>query len=82
MAAKMVMLSGSYMLYDRHLAAPGPEVFEAVKYDTPNVSGRMDNLRAAVLRPQLADARRAMRALERALPRGRGRAGGHAGAHA
>lgn len=54
-AAKLVMLSGSYMLYDRHLAGPGPEAFEAVKYTTPNVSGRMDNLRAAVLRPQLAD---------------------------
>ncbi|GKY88577.1 DegT/DnrJ/EryC1/StrS family aminotransferase [Sinisalibacter aestuarii] len=55
LAAKMVMLSGSYMLYERHGAAPGPAVFDAVKYDTPNVSGRMDNLRAAVLRPQLAD---------------------------
>ncbi len=54
-AARAVMLSGSYMLYERHLAAPGPEVFEAIKYDTPNVSGRMDNLRAAILRPQLAD---------------------------
>ena len=54
MAAKMVMMSGSYMLYERHLAAPEREVFEAVKYDTPNISGRMDNLRAAVLRPQLA----------------------------
>jgi dTDP-4-amino-4,6-dideoxygalactose transaminase len=53
-AARAVMLSGSYMLYDRHLAAPPPEVFESVKYDTPNVSGRMDNLRAAILRPQLA----------------------------
>ncbi|OWU83694.1 aminotransferase [Oceanicola sp. 22II-s10i] len=52
--ARAVMLSGSYMLYPRHLAAPPPEVFEAVKYDTPNVSGRMDNLRAAILRPQLA----------------------------
>ncbi|WP_323763389.1 DegT/DnrJ/EryC1/StrS family aminotransferase [Marinovum sp.] len=52
-AARAVMLSGSYMLYDRHLAAPGPEVFERVKYDTPNVSGRMDHLRAAILRPQL-----------------------------
>ncbi|WP_417523801.1 DegT/DnrJ/EryC1/StrS family aminotransferase [Marinovum sp.] len=52
-AARAVMLSGSYMLYGRHLAAPGPEVFERVKYDTPNVSGRMDNLRAAILRPQL-----------------------------
>ncbi len=52
-AARAVMLSGSYMLYERHLAAPGPEVFEQIKYDTPNVSGRMDNLRAAILRPQL-----------------------------
>ncbi|HBS49682.1 MAG TPA: aminotransferase [Rhodobacteraceae bacterium] len=53
-AARAVMLSGSYMLYDRHLAAPGPELFEQVKYDLPNISGRMDNLRAAILRPQLA----------------------------
>ncbi|ABV93038.1 DegT/DnrJ/EryC1/StrS aminotransferase [Dinoroseobacter shibae DFL 12 = DSM 16493] len=53
--ARAVMLSGSYMLYARHGAAPDPEVFERVKYDTPNVSGRMDHLRAAVLRPQLAD---------------------------
>ncbi len=54
--ARAVMLSGSYMLYERHLAAPGgPEVFERVKYVTPpNISGRMDNLRAAILRPQLA----------------------------
>ncbi len=52
-AARAVILSGSYMLYERHLAAPAPEVFERVKYDTPNVSGRMDNLRAAILRPQL-----------------------------
>ncbi len=55
LAAKAVMLSGSYMLYDRHLAAPDPQVFERIKYDTPNISGRMDNLRAAILRPQLAD---------------------------
>jgi dTDP-4-amino-4,6-dideoxygalactose transaminase len=51
--ARAVMLSGSYMLYPRHLAAPPPDVFEAVKYDTPNISGRMDHLRAAILRPQL-----------------------------
>ena len=54
LAARAVMLSGSYMLYERHLAAPGPEAFEAVRYETPNISGRMDNLRAAILRPQLA----------------------------
>ncbi|MEM6587949.1 MAG: DegT/DnrJ/EryC1/StrS family aminotransferase [Pseudomonadota bacterium] len=53
-AARATMLSGSYMLYGRHGAAPDVEVFEGVKYDTPNVSGRMDHLRAAILRPQLA----------------------------
>ncbi|UWQ80497.1 aminotransferase class I/II-fold pyridoxal phosphate-dependent enzyme [Leisingera sp. S132] len=54
-AARAIMMSGSYMLYGRHMAAPGPEVFERVKYETPNISGRMDNLRAAILRPQLRD---------------------------
>ncbi|KPA22002.1 UDP-2-acetamido-2-deoxy-3-oxo-D-glucuronate aminotransferase [Shimia sp. SK013] len=53
--ARAVILSGSYMLYERHAAAPAPDVFERVKYDTPNVSGRMDNLRAAILRPQLRE---------------------------
>ncbi|TMV07980.1 aminotransferase [Ruegeria sediminis] len=53
LAARSVMLSGSYMLFERHMAAPPPEVFDRVKYDTPNISGRMDNLRAAILRPQL-----------------------------
>ncbi|WP_238367061.1 DegT/DnrJ/EryC1/StrS family aminotransferase [Mesobacterium pallidum] len=53
-AARAVMLSGSYMLYGTHTAAPGPEVFDEIKYHTPNVSGRMDHLRAAILRPQLA----------------------------
>ena len=51
--ARAVLLSGSYMLYARHSAAPGPEAFEAVRLETPNISGRMDNLRAAILRPQL-----------------------------
>lgn len=51
--ARAIILSGSYMLYGRHLAAPDAAVFARVKYDTPNVSGRMDNLRAALLRPQL-----------------------------
>ena len=51
--ARAVMLSGSYMLYGRHLAGPPPEVFEDIRYEVPNVSGRMDNLRAAILRPQL-----------------------------
>ncbi len=51
--ARAIILSGSYMLYDRHDAAPPPEVFADIRYETPNVSGRMDNLRAAILRPQL-----------------------------
>ncbi len=55
MAARAVILSGSYMMYERHAAAPSADVFERVKYHTPNVSGRMDNLRAAILRPQLAN---------------------------
>ena len=52
--ARAILLSGSYMLFGRHRAAPDPSVFEAIKLHTPNVSGRMDNLRAAILRPQLA----------------------------
>ncbi len=54
LAARMVLLSGSYMLYGRHKAAPPPEAFEDLKCEMPNNSGRMDNLRAAILRPQLA----------------------------
>ena len=53
LAARMILLSGSYMFYDRHGAAPPPEAFERLKWEVPNVSGRMDDLRAAVLRPQL-----------------------------
>jgi dTDP-4-amino-4,6-dideoxygalactose transaminase len=52
-AARAILLSGSYMLYARHRAAPPPEAFEDIRLDTPNISGRMDNLRAAILRPQL-----------------------------
>jgi len=51
--ARAIMLSGSYMLYESHRAGPPPEVFAQIRYDTPNISGRMDNLRAAILRPQL-----------------------------
>lgn len=55
LAAKMILMSGSYMLYERHRAAPPKEVFERLRLVTPNISGRMDNLRAAILRPQLAN---------------------------
>lgn len=51
--SRAVILSGSYMLYERHLAVPDPATFESVRLQTPNYSGRMDNLRAAILRVQL-----------------------------
>ncbi|MFN6980057.1 MAG: DegT/DnrJ/EryC1/StrS family aminotransferase, partial [Gemmobacter sp.] len=51
--ARMVLLSGSYMLYDRHRAAPPPEAYDDLRWTVPNVSSRMDTLRAAVLRAQL-----------------------------
>ncbi|PTE14727.1 DegT/DnrJ/EryC1/StrS family aminotransferase [Pseudogemmobacter blasticus] len=73
MAARMILLSGSYMLYARHRAAPPPEVFEAIRLEVPNVSGRMDNLRAAILRPQiamLADRRARWAALYRGMEAG------------
>ena len=53
--ARATMLSGSYMLYERHLAGAPAEAFADIRLDTPNCSGRMDNLRAAILRPQLAN---------------------------
>ncbi len=51
--ARAVIHSGSYMLYEKHLCRPSNDVFDSVKLHTPNYSGRMDNLRAAILRAQL-----------------------------
>ncbi|MES2815569.1 MAG: aminotransferase class I/II-fold pyridoxal phosphate-dependent enzyme [Pseudomonadota bacterium] len=73
LAARAVLLSGSYMLFARHRAAPAPEVFEALKLEVPNVSSRMDNLRAAILRPQIGmldDRRARWRALYQGMERG------------
>ncbi len=73
LAARMVLLSGSYMLYGKHPAAPDPTAFEGLRLEVPNVSGRMDNLRAAVLRPQiamLADRRARWAALYRGMEAG------------
>ena len=47
-AARLIMHSGSYMLYERHGAAPKPEVFENIRLTSANMSGRMDNIRAAI----------------------------------
>lgn len=55
MMARAIMYSGSYMMFDKHQAAPPKSAFDSIRYETPNYSGRMDNLRAAMLRPQLAD---------------------------
>ncbi|MBS0560283.1 MAG: DegT/DnrJ/EryC1/StrS family aminotransferase [Proteobacteria bacterium] len=52
--ARAIILSGSYMLYERHGAAPDASAFADARLDSPNLSARMDNLRAAILRPQLA----------------------------
>lgn len=60
--ARATLLSGSYMLYGRHDTVPANEVFDQVRLHTPNCSGRMDNLRAAILRPQLAALDRNVRA--------------------
>ena len=51
--ARATLMSGSYMLYQRHGTPPPEQAFEAAKWQMPNMSGRMDNLRAAILRPQL-----------------------------
>ena len=42
------------MLYEHHEAAPKKDTYTEIRLDNPNCSGRMDNLRAAILRPQLA----------------------------
>jgi dTDP-4-amino-4,6-dideoxygalactose transaminase len=51
--ARAIIYSGSYMLYERHSSRPDMAVFESIKTMVPNYSCRMDNLRAAILRPQL-----------------------------
>ena len=55
LAARAILHSGSYMLYDRHGAAPSEEAFAKVRLETPNYSGRLDNVRAALIRGQLGD---------------------------
>ncbi|WP_420347790.1 DegT/DnrJ/EryC1/StrS family aminotransferase [Pelagibius sp.] len=52
-AARAILLSGSYMLYAQHRARPSLEVFERHRYATPNCSMRMSGLVAAILRSQL-----------------------------
>lgn len=53
-AAKATIMSGSYMLYERHGAGPSAEVFDSIKTKMPNFSCRLDHLRAALIRSQMA----------------------------
>jgi len=49
--AKAIIHSGSYMLYGRHASSPSENIFDQVKLETANFSGRMDNLRSSILIP-------------------------------
>jgi len=53
--ARAIIYSGSYMLYERHGTLPPLERFTDIRLDTPNYSGRMDNLRATILLAQLPE---------------------------
>ena len=52
-AAKATIMSGSYMLYERHGAGPSAEEFEQIRTKMPNFSCRLDHLRAAIIRSQM-----------------------------
>jgi dTDP-4-amino-4,6-dideoxygalactose transaminase len=52
-AAQAILYSGSYMFYERHIRRPDLKLFEEYKYILPNLSLRMSNLEAALIRPQL-----------------------------
>lgn len=55
LAAYCILAAGSYEgLYKKHLARPmDDDLFEKIKFDVPNFSLRMNNLTAAILRPQI-----------------------------
>ena len=53
-AARAVLYSGSYMLYGQNGAAPDAEVFLRHRESIPNLSCRMNEVTAALARPQIA----------------------------
>ncbi len=53
LAARAILLSGSYTLYGQHGARPGDDVLERHRLTTPNFSMRMSALAAALVRPQI-----------------------------
>jgi len=52
-AARAILLSGSYMLHEQHGTRPPTDVIERHRFTTPNLSMRMSALAAAGARPQL-----------------------------
>jgi len=53
-AARAICYAGCYeLLYTQHVVAPPAEVFERVKFETPNYSLRMSDLTASCIRPQI-----------------------------
>jgi dTDP-4-amino-4,6-dideoxygalactose transaminase len=52
-AAKAILMSGSYMLYEQHLARPPSEVFDKWVATTPNFSLRLNEISAALVSSQL-----------------------------
>ncbi len=55
LAAYCILAAGSYEgLYKKHLSRPMDDnIFENIKFEVPNFSLRMNNLTAAILRPQI-----------------------------
>ena len=78
--ARAVMLSGSYMIYGKHRAAPGPDVFDDIKYHTPNIFGPHGQPARRHPAPATAAVRPAMRPLERTVLGGGQPIAGYAGA--
>jgi dTDP-4-amino-4,6-dideoxygalactose transaminase len=52
-AAKAILMSGSYMLYEQHISRPPSEVFDKWVATTPNYSLRLNEISAALVSSQL-----------------------------
>lgn len=53
-AARAICYAGCYeLLYNQHVVSPPADVFERVKFETPNYSLRMSDLTATCVRPQI-----------------------------
>lgn len=53
LAARAILMSGSYMMYRQNGARPSLEAFESIRDAVPNFSMRMTDAAAALIRPQL-----------------------------